>query len=157
MSEPPAFFKYNELTFAQMNISAKTIFSPRKAIHTALTFALAMLVLVVSCPVKRLLSTNFSSTSSSTKSSLTNIYQSANIQNNATATCSIENGKTFVVESDISQKHKLPLPFYPSNINNQAGFDINYFLSGINYNRTQPVASLPVSLPLFLQHLRLLI
>ena len=160
MFEPAVFFNNKQLTFAQMNTSANTIFSPRKAtVYTALTFALAMLVLVVSCPVKRLLLTNFNSTASSspTKSSRTNIYQGANIENNATANCYTENDKTAVVESDISQKHKLTLPLYLSNINNQTGFDINYFLSRISYNSTQSVASQHSTLPLFLQHLRLLI
>ena len=142
-----------------MNSSLNKIFSPRKAtVHTALMFALAMLVLIVSCPVKRLLLTNFNSTaSSSQKSSQTNIYQGVNIENSATANCSVENDKTDVIKSDVSQQHKLPLPLYLSNISNQSGFDINYFLSGISYNITQSIASQHATLPLFLQHLRLLI
>ena len=141
-----------------MNSSLNKIFSPRKAtVHTALMFALAMLVLIVSCPVKRLLLTNFNSTASSSQKSNQNIYPGVNIENNATADCSVENDKTDVIKSDVSQQHKLPLPLYLSNINNQAGFDINYFLSGISYNITQSIASQHATLPLFLQHLRLLI
>lgn len=141
-----------------MNSSLNKIFSPRKAtVYTALMFALAMLVLIVSCPVKRLLLTNFNSTASSSQKSNQNIYQGVNIENNATADCSVENDKTDVIKSDVSQQHKLPLPLYLSNINNQAGFDINYFLSGISYNITQSIASQHATLPLFLQHLRLLI
>ena len=141
-----------------MNSSLNKIFSPRKAtVYTALMFALAMLVLIVSCPVKRLLLTNFNSTASSSQKSNQNIYPGVNIENNATADCSVENDKTDVIKSDVSQQHKLPLPLYLSNINNQAGFDINYFLSGISYNITQSIASQHATLPLFLQHLRLLI
>ena len=159
MSEPAAFFKYNRLFLHKMNLSVNKIFSPRKAtIYTALTFALAMLVLIVSCPVKRLILTNFDSTaSSSTKSSQTNIYKGANIENSATANCSIVNDKTDVVKSDISQQHKLPVPLYLSNINNQTGFDINYFLSAINFSGISSVSAQHATLPLFLQHLRLLI
>ncbi len=141
-----------------MNTSVNKIFLPRKAtVYTAVMFALAMLVLIVSCPVKRLLLTNFNSTASSSQKSNQNIYQGVNIENNATADCSVENDKTDVIKSDVSQQHKLPLPLYLSNINNQAGFDINYFLSGISYNITQSIASQHATLPLFLQHLRLLI
>ena len=141
-----------------MNSSLNKIFSPRKAtVYTALMFALAMLVLIVSCPVKRLLLTNFNSTASSSQKSNQNIYPGVNIENNATADCSVENDKTDVIKSDVSQQHKLPLPLYLSNINNQAGFDINYFLSGISYNITQSIASQHATIPLFLQHLRLLI
>ena len=139
-----------------MNASANKIFSPRKStVYTALTFGLAMLVLIVSCPIKRLLLTNFNSTTSSSQKSNQNIYQGANIENNATATCSVENDKTAVVQSDLTQQHNLPLPLYLSNINNQTGFDINYFLSGINFSSIPSVYAQHSTTPLFLQHLRL--
>ena len=141
-----------------MNTSVNKIFLTRKAtVYTALMFALAMLVLIVSCPVKRLLLTNFNSSASSSQKNNQNIYHSANLENNAAANCSIVNDKSVVIKSDVLQQHILHLPFYISNINNKAGFNINYFLSGISYNSTQSIASQHTTLPLFLQHLRLLI
>lgn len=142
-----------------MSRSAYTIFLFHKAnIYKALIFALAILVLLVSCPVKRLVLTNFDSTSTSsshTKSSRTNSYQGNNVEINATATCSIEKDKSDVVESDISQKHKLHLPLYLANINAQSGFNINYFLSRIDFGSITSIYAQHVTLPLYLQHLRL--
>lgn len=142
-----------------MNLSADKIFSPRKVtICPALTFALAITVLVLSCPLKRLLqSDSIFNASNETKTGQTKINQRTSVHYNFTDKCSIAAENAVLIKPAVTQQHKLRLPLYLSNISAQTGFDINYFLSGINYSRTQSVSSQHSTFPLFLQHLRLLI
>lgn|GEM_PF-3422954 len=126
--------------------------------YTALMFAFAVMLLIVSCPLKRLLQNNFVFNSSSVvKTNLTNINQRAGADHIATANCCAVKKKTVLVKLDLSQQCKLPVPIYQSNITGYPGFDINYFLSGVSYRYGILVSSDLSAPPLFLQHRRLLI
>ncbi len=142
-----------------MNTSVNRIYSSRKVnVYTALMFALAVMLLIVSCPLKRLLQDNFVFNSSSVvKTSQTNINQRTGADHIATANCCAVKKKTVLVKLDLSQQCKLPVPLYQSNITGHPGFDINYFLSGISYRYGVLVSSDFSTLSLFLQHRRLLI
>lgn len=134
-----------------MNIGVNKIFS-------ALSVALAVLILVVSCPVKRLLQNNFVSISTTaTKSSQTNLNQRSSADNSIAGNCSITAHNTVLAKQDLSKQNKLPLPYHPSSIIAEAGFDLNYFLTGLNPGSLRSANTLYRSIPLFLQHLRLLI
>ncbi|KIC90505.1 hypothetical protein [Flavihumibacter sp. ZG627] len=134
-----------------MNIGANKIFS-------ALSVAVAVLILVVSCPVKRLLQNNFVSVSTTaTKSSQTNLNQRSFADYSTAGNCSLAAQYTVLVKQDLSKQDQLPNPFHPSNIADEAGFDSNYFLNGLNPGSLTSANTLQRSIPLFLQHLRLLI
>lgn len=144
-------FVPQQTTFAWMNIVVNKIFS-------ALSVALAVLILVVSCPVKRLLQNNFVYVSTTaTKSSQTNLNQRSFADYSTAGNCSLTAHNTVLVKQDLSQQDKLPLPFHPSIISDEAGFDLNYFLTGLNPGSFTSANTLQRSIPLFLQHLRLLI
>lgn len=142
-----------------MNLSANKIFLLRKAtIYTALTFALAITVLVLSCPLSRLLQSDFVlNASNATKANQTKINQRTGVHYSFTDKCSIAAEGTVLIKPVVAQQPKLRLPLYLSNITSQTGFDINSFLSRINYSHIQLVSSQHSTFPLFLQHLRLLI
>lgn len=141
-----------------MNTSANHILLTGKAHKSAFLFALAVLLLVVSCPLKRLLQNNPGSYSrSSVRSNQTNINQRTNTGYSTADNCCAVKKKTAFVKSGLSQKVVLFTPSYLSNVSDASGFDINYYLSGINYNSANVEITNASSLPLFLQHLRLLI
>lgn len=131
-------------------LSSKARFSP------ALLFSLAFLLLIVSCPVKRFLKHSFNAAAtsavanqnSSNRHSVTNYKSAFNI-------CSVSKEAVFI--TDFSPQSTIQAPVYFANIINEPGYNIHYFLSGINYSYSSPFASLNSSVPLFLQHLRLLI
>lgn len=143
-----------------MNSSANSIYSSRKiTVYSAILSALALLILVVSCPLKQLVQENLASNSShAVRTNQANINQNSNIDNSAQDNYCGARGNTVLVNNDLSQQVKLPAPLYFSNIIELPGFDVKYFLSRIkNNNYTTLIPSNYSSLPLFLQHLRLLI
>jgi hypothetical protein len=120
---------------------------------SALLFALAVLLLVVSCPVKRFLNLNYtSSTQQSSKqenqSGKTAIY-------NITSCCSLKQ-KIILVKGSFKKQYA-PAHEIVLTSNRQYGFDINYFLSRIRSNHLRSAHTTLFSPPLFLQHRRLLI
>lgn len=142
-----------------MSTSAYTQCSSRKAqIRSALLFALAVMLLLVNCPLKRVLQNNYGEyAASATRTNQTNINQRTNADYRAAESCSAIQKKTAFVSSNSFQKEHLTAPFDVLNVTHATGFYINYYLSSI---RSKPAASnisTPYSLPLFLQHLRLLI
>ena len=140
-----------------MNTSAYTIYSIGKSkLSLAFLFALAVLLLVVSCPLKRLLQSNdMVYTSKTTKASQTNISTRSAAQHSSIENCCAIKKKAVFVKSGLSQKVVAFAPSYLSTVSDASGFDINYYLSGINYNSAQVEINDPSSLPHFLQHLRL--
>lgn len=141
-----------------MNTSANGIYSCRKAtIYAALMFALAVMLLVVSCPLKRLLQNNFVSNSSSAVKGQTNINHRTGADYSAFANSCADKKEIILAKPDLFKQSELLVPLYLSNIIRRPGFTINYFLSGTNYNYAFLVSSHYSTLPLFLQHLRLLI
>lgn len=122
---------------------------------TALLFLLATLMLVVSCPFKRLLQTESNAQASSPSSTKWNGADRKVAAYQAACSCA-QKQKITLVKIDVS-KQKLPASDFLADQNGQTGFSLHYFLSGLEkeYN---PVASTSVPpLPLFLQHRRLLI
>lgn len=142
-----------------MNSSANSIYSSRKiTVYSAILSALALLILVVSCPLKQLLQENLVSNSShAVRTNQTNTSQNSNTDYSAQDNCCNVRNNTVLIQPDLSQQVKLPVPLYFSNIIELPGFDVNYFLSRIKNNTTTLLSSNLSSLPLFLQHLRLLI
>ncbi len=130
---------------------------PKAKVSSALLFSLAFLLLIVSCPLKRFLKDSFSATSTSaTRGNQTHINQrTVTNYSNAFNSCSVSEESVFT--TDLSQQVTLQTPVYFSNIINEPGYNTHYFLSRINYSYHPSSASLSSSLPLFLQHLRLLI
>jgi len=140
-----------------MRTSAYTLYSSRKAkTRSALLFALAVLLLVVNCPLKRMLQNNYGGFSASaTRTNQTNISQRTYADYHAVESCYSIQKKNIFVNSNSFQKVNLPTPFYLSDVAGATGFDINYYLSSIRVKPAATHTSNPSSLPLFLQHLRL--
>lgn len=128
----------------------------KKQVSGGLLFALAFIILFVSCPVKKLLLRNFPShTSVATRTHDSNI----NPGNNANSVVENENcsfAKNPVATADLLSHIDINAPVYFLHPN-AAGFKINYFLSGLHGNYHLIKNSKNLSVPLFLQHLRLLI
>jgi hypothetical protein len=125
-------------------------------VSSALLFSLALLLLIVSCPIKRFVKNSFSATSTSAgRSNQTNSKKhTVTNYSNEFNSCSVSEEPFFT--TDFSQQVKLQVPENFANIINEPGFNIHYFLSGINYSNHPPISH-HLPLPLFLQHLRLLI
>ncbi len=137
-----------------MNTNADHIILTGKAYKSAFLFALAVLLLVASCPLKRLLRNN---SSSSVRSNQTDINKRTNTGYNTVDNCYAVKKKTALIKSGSSEKVVFFTPSYLSNVSNASGFNINYYIRGINYKWGHLAFSNPSSIPLFLQHLRLLI
>lgn len=125
---------------------------------SALMITVAAIVLIVSCPLKRLLVNNFvSQRSVSSRSNQTNINQPANIFNNSNKSCFVFKSKTTVVNAGVSQQYKIIAPVFTFNIFDHTGYWLQSFL-----NRASPfyktVSCADISpLPLFLRHRSILI
>ena len=142
-----------------MNTSKNKIYSTGKAkLSLALLFALAVILLVVSCPLKRLLQSNdIVNTATATRTNQTNINSGSSTQRAAIENCCAIKKKAVFAQTNLVQKVKLSSPLYVSNLFAERGFDIHYSLSRIKNNPAYVVSSNASSLPLYLQHLRLLI
>jgi uncharacterized protein (UPF0333 family) len=140
-----------------MNTSANKIYSTGKAkLSLAFLFALAVLLLVVSCPLKRLLPSNYVVyNSTATRTNQTNISTRSAAQLASIENCCAIKKKAVFVQSNLVQEIKLSSPLYVSNLYTERGFDIHYSLSRIKNKPAYLVSSNTSSLPLFLQHLRL--
>ncbi|HJW16685.1 MAG TPA: hypothetical protein VJ499_06180 [Flavisolibacter sp.] len=122
---------------------------------TAFLFLLAVLMLVVSCPFKRLLQAENNFQAFAQQSIKWNDNASQGIASKNTFCCS-QKQKIILVKPTIS-KQQLPGSDILANQNLHTGFAIHYFLNGTE-RLHKAFAIPPVStLPLFLQHRRLLI
>ena len=141
-----------------MNTSSNKIYSsPWAVLQTALVFVLSVMLLVVSCPLKLVLQKDFVSKSSSpVRTNQTNINQATASDYTSTDGCEVKQ-KAKLTKFNESHRVKIPAFTNLSYISNQAGFGLHHFLSGISFKNTFLSKSIFPSLPLFLQHLRLLI
>lgn len=140
----------------QKRINKSKLFLKRK-VSAGLLFILAFTLLFVSCPVKKLVLRNFTSHTSPVT---TNPDKNINSANNANYVAENENcsfAKNAVVTTDLVRHIDINAPVHFLNNANAAGFKINYFLSGLNENSRSLIVTKNLSVPLFLQHLRLLI
>ncbi|MGZ8516769.1 MAG: hypothetical protein ACXWWD_05435 [Chitinophagaceae bacterium] len=127
-------------------------------IYSAALFALAILVLVVSCPLKRLFINNHvSQTSVASKFNRTNNNQYFSILYSSHTTYCADKNKTPILQADKSQHTKVVAPAFTINIFNHTGYCIHSFLDGIKTDHNSAPDSGYSSLPLFLRHRSLLI
>lgn len=136
-----------------MKASLNTSYNSGRKITSALVFALAVLLLVVSCPLKRFLQLNTGSSISFRKGTSLQTATSTNYQ--AASCCSIKK-KIVLVEASKSKQAKPTAHVFVIHTE-QSGFEIHDYLSrtDVNLHLTLPARLSP--LPLFLQHRRLLI
>lgn len=130
----------------------------QKNVGSAALFALAILILVVSCPLKRLLTNNFSSqTSSHVKSKSTNNTRAFSVFYSNDTTCYTDTDKVAILQADKIQQINTDVPLFTDNIFNYTGYFIHSFLNGntANYNIVAVVNY--SSLPLFLRHRSILV
>ena len=126
----------------------------KQRVSSAILFALAILVIVVSSPLKRIF--NSATSTSSPRIAYFSVSQSARVATPFQVSCCALKAKVTLLGAELkAQKTPLPLPLIA--FISLSGFDIPYFLSGTpqTYHTTEIVLS--SSLPLFLQHRRLLI
>ena len=142
-----------------MHSSANTIYTSAKAkIYSAIILSLAVMVLVFSCPLKRLLENNsVPNISSAIRTNQININENSVADYSASDYCFAANNKMVLVKPVVSQQHKLPDPLSPANSIQNAGLTSRDLLSGIDYKYHFLAISYPSSLPLFLQNCSLLI
>lgn len=122
--------------------------------RTAFLFLLAVLMLVVSCPFKRLLQTE-NTGQSSQQSVKWNGAERKVAAYQSDCSCA-KKQKITLVKFEVSNQ-QLPTPEFLAEQNYPTGFSIHYFLSGTKKQYQHFSSSIPSSLPLFLQHRRLLI
>lgn len=130
----------------------------QKKVWSASLFALAILVLVVSCPLKRFLINNYvSQTSIPSKSSQTSSTQYSKTLFGDYSNCCEAKNKTPLFQVVKSQQHKVDAPVFTINIFNHTGYYIHSFLNGNTADYNVAPDSDHTSLPIFLQHRSLLI
>lgn len=122
---------------------------------TALLFLLAVLMLIVSCPFKRLLQTD-SNIQASSQSSVKWSGAERKVAAYQNACSCAQKQKITLVKFEVS-KQKLPASDFLADQNGQTGFSLQYFLSGLEKNYSPSASTSVSSLPLFLHHRRLLI
>jgi flagellar biogenesis protein FliO len=131
----------------------KTSYQKQRA-SSAILFALAIVVIVVSCPLKRML--NSVTPSASPRIAYVSVSQGTSVATPSQVSyCALKAKVTLLGAELKAQQTPLPLPLIASI--RLSGFDIPYFLSGTpqTYHTTETVLS--SNLPLYLEHRRLLI
>jgi hypothetical protein len=128
-------------------------FASRKAaVISTIVCVLAMMIIVVSCPLKRMLHNRvFSNTSPVAKSN----HAAKTINNNNV--CFFAKDKIFSLKPELSGKHTLPSPLSLPAIYEQPRADIHYSLSSLPLTDFNAAFNHYAELPLFLQQSRLLI
>ena len=122
---------------------------------TAFLFLLAALMLVVSCPFKRLLQAENNLPASTHQSIKGNNAERQGSQYKNISCCAQKQQIT-IAKSAIS-KQQLPATDFLESKNFQHSFAIYYFLNGTDKHYSYPVTTSISSSSLFLQHRRLLI
>ena len=131
--------------------------SCKAALINSIMCVLAMMVLVVSCPLKRMLQNKvFSTTPPVANSKHGGIIQTTGKNISKSADCFFATQKILSVKSELSRNRTLPSPLYMPAIYENAGIDIHY-QSSLHLNDFNTASNHYAELPLFLQHLRLLI
>lgn len=138
-----------------MNARVIKYHSSRRKLSAAGVFTLALLVLVITCPLKRMLQGNLSASASTQKFSRSTVHQSTAADYTTTASCCALKNKEHVIHSSIV-KPGVPSPasLVPY-LTVVQGFGIHYFLSRVDNESASFTPTASLSLPLFLQQLRL--
>jgi hypothetical protein len=117
-------------------------------------FLLSILMLVVSCPFKRLIQTENNFQASTQQSIKWNDTESQTANKNTS--CCVQKQKIILAKPVIS-KQQLPGSDILANQNLLTGFAIHYFLSGTEKTGNPYIISSVSPLPIFLRHRRILI
>ena len=115
---------------------------------------LAVLLLVFSCPVKRILNSNIAASVFQQKTNKITVNQQNTSQYTNAESCWSLKQTTLFVKTAIAKQLPAAAVYFPAALK-VAGFDIHYFLSGTLKTDRSFVSSDLTRLPLFLQHLRL--
>ena len=134
-----------------MNSHIQQRFLSGKRFSSAPLLMLAILMLIVSCPLKRMLQSNFTSSFAAK----TNQNSKAHTIHAANTSCLALKKKTAAVNANV-KRHEAPPSLLLSDFRKQ-GFDLLYFLSGDLKKYNSFKTSAPSRLPPFLRHRRLLI
>ena len=130
----------------------------QKNIVSAALFALAMLVLVISCPLKRLLINNYVSQSSTLpKSNQTSSNQYATILNSIHTNCCAVKNKISFFQDHKFHYQKIDISDFYISISNDTKHYQYSLLDGSKQNYKFAANAEQHVLPLFLQHRSLLI
>ncbi|MBN8717988.1 hypothetical protein SAMN05444410_101367 [Hydrobacter penzbergensis] len=136
-----------------MKAGTNTLYHNGRKVSSAMIFVLAVLLLVVSCPLKRFLQTNAGSSITFQKGTKAQTITNTNYK--AASCCSIK--KKVVLVEAAKLKQTKPASTLLTIYNQQSGFSIHHYLSSLDAH-VYPSGSIKLSsLPLFLQHRRLLI
>lgn len=138
-----------------MKASVTPYQSSRRKLYAAGVFALALLMLVVTCPLKRMVQGHHTVSTSAQKFHRATVQQSAAIEYTATASCCALKERAQVIQGStvklgVSSPNSI-MPF----LTIVQGFGIHYFLSRVDQGFPSFTTAASLSLPLFLQHLRL--
>jgi hypothetical protein len=120
----------------------------------SLLFLLSLLMLLVSCPFKRLIQTENNFQASTQQSIKWNDTESQTANKNTS--CCVQKQKIILAKPVIS-KQQLPGSGILANQNLLNGFAIHYFLSGTEKTGKPYIISSVSPLPIFLRHRRMLI
>jgi hypothetical protein len=123
--------------------------------RTALLFLLTVLMLVVSCPFKRLLQIE-SNPQAAAQSSVKWNSADRKVATYQTGCSCAKKQKITLVKFEVN-KQTLPASDFLADQNFQTGFSLHYFLSGLETQYSHSAFTSFPPLPLFLQHRRLLI
>lgn len=151
------FWLCNRPPFSLQHMNARVPKNPSSdsKLFAAGIFTLALLMLVVTCPLKRMVQVNLSANTTAQKFHHATVHYSAATEHTAVASCCALKKKEHMLQGSVV-KIRVPSPnsIVPY-LTVVQGFGIHYFLSraGREHSSILPAASL--SLPLFLQHLRL--
>ena len=136
----------------------KIITTYQKKIGSVALFALAILILVVSCPLKRLLSNNaVSKTPKALESKQTKNNQYLSKLYSTNTTCSAQKNETLIFQAYNAPHKNAEDHIITINILNYNGYHFHSFSDGIESEFYVAPASGYNSIPLFIQHRRLLI
>jgi hypothetical protein len=127
-------------------------------IFSALLFALAILILLLSCPLKHLLQNDFNPNSPVTsKSNQTNNTRYFNTSYNNSSTYCTAINKSTILQAHPFLYQKVDAPVFTLNIYNHTGYYIHLFLSDIKPLYSTALRPDYSSLPIFIQHRSFLI
>lgn len=124
-----------------------------RKLYAAGVFTLALLILVVTCPLKRMMQGGAPG-SAVQKFSRSTVHPSAATYATATSCCALKNKEPLIQSSVIKLGGPSPAGIVPYLVVVQ-GFAIHYFLSTVDNTALSYLPTPSLSLPLFLQHLRL--
>lgn len=124
-------------------------------LYKAVLLAIAVL-LIVSCPLKRMMQENFLPLSLAKKGIQINPRQDSSAEYASQIFSCVAENESLFTQSTVNKKQILPLqPFFAEK--SETGYALHYFLSGIEKASIAYVNTTLSNLPLFLQHRRLLI